>query len=57
MGEEVEETFTEDLKVQIGRLRPKVTQEASSRAMIQSRKADPNLSKTLPAGTWEPPTE
>ena len=38
------ETFTDDLKVQMGRLWSKATQEASDSATIPSMKADP---KTL----------
>ena len=35
----------------------KVTQEASDTATVQSREADPSLSKTLPDWDMGPPTE
>ena len=57
MGDESGETFSNDLKVQMGRLWSKVTQEASDTATVQSREADPSLSKTLPDWDMGPPTE
>ena len=57
MGDESGETFSNDLKVQMGRLWSKVTQEAGDTATVQSRKADPSLSRTLPDWDMGPPAE